>query len=450
MGTGYVGLTSGVCLASVGHEVECIDILPNKVAAINEGNVPFFEPGLEQILRKELESGRFRASIELVPAIAGSQVSFIAVGTPEDGGRPDLADLEAAGIAIGKALSGANGRHTVCVKSTVPPGTTAGTVKSLLEQASGTPAGEFGLAANPEFLREGFAIEDFMDPDRIVIGAWDEPSADDIEAVYEVFDCPKVRMTLTNAEMTKYTSNAFFASLISFSNEIAAVCEGLPDADVEAVLSAVALDRRLTPVIDGTRMEPGMLSYLAAGSGFGGSCLPKDLNAFRVIAREIGIDPRILDAVARVNEERPRKLVEMARHALGGLKGRTLTVLGVAFKPGTDDVRSSPAIELIDALVAEGAEVRILDPLVEKVKTAAGWMSSAPHSHEALQDADGAILITAWPEFGSWPWAKLVRIMRTPIVIDGRNALRDVEWPEGVRYIPIGRQSETEGAQHVP
>lgn len=448
VGTGYVGLTTGVCLAFVGHQVACVDIVPERVAAINRGEAPFFEPGLAEMLSTTLANERLRATSNLEEAVVGSDVTFITVGTPESDRGIDLSYVVAAAQRVGLALRQAPSYHIVCLKSTVVPGTTA-IVRSLLEEGSGRRVGEFGLCMNPEFLREGAAIHDFMNPDRIVIGQWDEKSGKALAEVYQFFDCPKIFTTPANAEMIKYASNALLATLISFSNEIAALCEVTPSVDVKAVLRGVHLDRRLSPVVNGQRISPGILAFLWAGCGFGGSCLPKDVNALRAYARERSTVPRLLDAVVAVNTERPAYLERLAEQALGSLRGATVAVLGLAFKPGTDDLRESPAVAVIKLLRSKGADVKAYDPIVTSTPAGSrldGLAKVCTTPEEALRDADAAMVVTACPEFAALDWPILCGQMRRPVIIDGRNALETVLWPKGVQYFSIGRMpDETTG-----
>ncbi len=447
IGTGYVGLTTGACLASLGHEVICVDVSQARVDAINRAEAPFFEPGLPELLDEGLRTGRLRAVSEAERAVAWADVVFITVGTPDTDAGIDLRFVEAAARDIGRALREVPGYRVVVVKSTVIPGTTSRIVRQGLEAASGKRAGEFGLCMNPEFLREGAAVADFMHPDRIVIGQWDQRSGDTLAQLYAGFDCPVLRTTLANAEMVKYASNALLATLVSFSNEIAALCEATPDADVEVVLRGVHLDRRLAPVVDGRRVRPGIVDFLWAGAGFGGSCLPKDVNALRAFARGRGVAPHILDAVVSVNTTRPARLCAIAERALGSLQGATVVLLGLAFKPGTDDLRDSPALAAARCLIDAGATIRAFDPLVRTIPSAAGLNGAVAVCGtlaEALEDADVALLVTAWPEFAEADWMSLCSLMRGRVIVDGRNSLAHVAWPEGVRYLAIGSSMEEE------
>lgn len=436
VGTGYVGLTTGVCLAHLGHEVTCVDIDPERVAAIKRQQVPFYEPGLGEMLSTNLSNGRLKITGHIK---SDPEVVFITVGTPELDGRIDLSRVEMAARQIGQRLR-RDSYQVVAVKSTVVPGTTDTLVRKVLEQSSCLKAGEFGLCMNPEFLREGFAVSDFLDPDRIVIGQWDDRSGRVLAELYRTLECPKILTTLRNAEMIKYAANSLLATLISFSNEISALCEATPGTDVDVVMQGVHLDRRLSPVIDGKKVSPGVLSFLMPGCGFGGSCLPKDVNALRAFARDKGVDPALLDAVVAVNAGRPGQIVSMAESLLGTLDQAEVAVLGVAFKPGTDDTRDSPALPIIQLLAGKGARVRVYDPMVKTLPPALFEMVKiCPSVDNALADADAAIVVTAWPEFLELDWADACARMRRPVIIDSRNALRRVCFPSSARYVCIGQ-----------
>ena len=440
VGTGYVGLVTGACLASRGHAVRCVDVSRERVNLIRSGKAPFYEPGLESLLAKEQASGRLSVTTDLAAAMTGSEVSLIAVGTPARGEEPDLSYLEAAAGQIGARLRSAAPYHVVAVKSTVVPGTTRNVVRNLVETASGLDPSHFGLAMNPEFLREGSAVEDFMNPDRIVIGEADSRTGAVMENLYRSFDCEKLHVSLEEAELTKYASNSLLSALISFSNELAALCEATPGADVETVMRGLHLDHRLSPLNGSSRIRPEILTYLRAGIGFGGSCLPKDVNALRSYARRTGVKTPLLDAVMITNEHRPEQVVGLAEAALGGLGGKTIALLGLAFKAGTDDLRSSPALAVLQLIRGRGAHVRAWDPCVGNeaavgIGLEGGWAGSL---EAALEGADAALLTTADPLFREADWRRLIQRMRAPVLIDGRNVLRNVSLPEAVRYYPIG------------
>ena len=440
IGTGHVGLVTGVCLAGMGHSVACVDISREVVERLKHGEASFYEPGLTERIQESLRNGRFWATVDLKEAMAESQLSIIAVNTPSKRGDIDTRFLMAAVKQVGQALRSTKGYHVVVIKSTVPPGTTGKLVRRELEQASGLEVGNFGLCMNPEFLREGSAVSDFVEPDRIVIGEWDGRSGQVLDKLYSDFDCPRFHTSLENAELIKYASNALLATLISFSNEIASLCEEIPGCDVERVADGLHLDRRLSPVVNGLRISPGILSYLRAGAGFGGSCLPKDVNALRAFARKEGVRTPLLDAVMKVNQNRSRQIVRLLEQVVGSLAGRIVTVLGLTFKPGTDDLRESPAIRIVQHLIRKRARVRAYDPLgVESAKTLVGKNVSIYDTPEsALTGADAALIATAWPEFSQWNWHFLTSKMRRPIIFDGRNALGQIQLPANILYQSIG------------
>jgi UDPglucose 6-dehydrogenase len=450
IGTGYVGLVSGACIAATGHDVICVDALQERVDAVNRCAPLFHEPGLPELLKRVVTSGKLLATRDLSDAVKRSDISMIAVGTPCQDGDIDLSYIRAAAESIAKAIRESSGYHVVVVKSTVVPGTTDTVVGGVLEQVLGKRSGEFGLCMNPEFLREGTAVADFMEPDRIVIGQSDERAGQMLAKVYETFECPKIFTTLRNAEMTKYASNALLATLISFSNELAAICEGTPGTDVEQVMDGLHLDRRLNCVVDGKRYSPGILTYLRAGCGFGGSCLPKDVTALQVFGRKQGHTPHLLEAVLAVNRKRPAALISMAESALGDLREKTIAVLGLAFKPGTDDLRDSPALALIDLLHGKNAVVRGYDPFISSLPQNGKQVEVCKSATEALRQADAAIIASGLPELGSLDWLALAGQMRQPVVIDGRCALRSLELPPPIRYLRIGQSFDQSfnGARH--
>ncbi|MBV9611185.1 MAG: UDP-glucose/GDP-mannose dehydrogenase family protein, partial [Acidobacteriaceae bacterium] len=438
---GYVGLVTGACVAGTGHDVICVDVLPERVDAVNQCRPAFHEPGLPELLRRVVGAGKLRATGDVVGSVKTSDITILAVGTPSREGNIDLSFIKAAAESIGQGVRESGGYHVVVVKSTVVPGTTDSVVGPIVEQVSGKKIGEFGLCMNPEFLREGTAVADFEDPDRIIIGQADEHSGQTLAKIYESFDCPKIFTTLRNAEMTKYTSNALLATLVSFSNEIAAICEATPGTDVEQVMDGLHLDRRLNCVVEGKRYSPGILSYLRAGCGFGGSCLPKDVTALHAFGGSKGVKPHLLEAVLAVNRSRPSALISMAESALGDLKDKTVAVLGLAFKPGTDDLRDSPALALIELLHKKKAIVRGYDPFISSLSLNGTAVSVAKSAAEALQGADAAVIASGLPELAGLDWKTLAAGMRRPLVIDGRSTLRRVTLPASVQYRRIGHSN---------
>lgn len=425
IGSGYVGLVSGAGLAEVGHEVVCVDVNSSKIQSINSGVSPIYEKGLDELLLKNVSAGRLRATTDLKEAIVGADVSIIAVGTPFDGKEIDLSYIRQAATDIGKALQHAAAYHVVCVKSTVVPGTTQSVVGPLLEEVSVRKLGvDLGLCMNPEFLAEGSAVKDFMEPDRIVIGASDARAAALMQSMYKPFGVTDlVLTTLTTAEMCKYAANSFLATVISFSNEIANLCAAVGEVDAIDVMKAVHMDRRLSPLLPQGRITPGLMSFLLPGTGFGGSCFPKDVKALVSFGSKIGQPLPILEAVVETNQRQPDVTVGLVRSELGTLRDKRIAVLGLAFKPGTDDVRESPAIGVIAALLREGASVVAHDPIAIESMKRAHPNSAVLYCEtldDTLDDVDAIVLVTSWPEYERIH--DLVKSRSVP-VIDGRRFL---------------------------
>lgn len=428
IGTGYVGLVTGACLAEKGHRVICVDTEAAKVDAITHGKAPFHEPGLDALLQRHVGRLLF-ATTDLRAAVLDSELTLLATGTPFDGRTIDLAYVRQATRQVGEALRDKAGYHVVAVKSTVVPGTTDTVVRPILEEASGKLAGrDFGVGMNPEFLSEGSAIDDFMLPDRIVIGGIDERTQDVQYELYAAFaGTPVVRTSNATAEFIKYSSNALLATLISFSNEIANMCATVPGVDAAEVMRGVHLMRELQPRgTDGARVQAGISSFLFPGCGFGGSCLPKDVKALAAWGAQRGQEACLLDAVLRINQGQPERMVELIERALGSLSGKRAAVLGLAFKPGTDDVRESPAFPIIAALTGRGATVGAFDPVAAETAAAvlAGrpGVSICPSLDAALEGADVAVLVTRWEDFRPLP-TLLARMSPRPLLLDCRRML---------------------------
>jgi UDPglucose 6-dehydrogenase/GDP-mannose 6-dehydrogenase len=438
IGTGYVGLVSGVCLAEKGHRVICVDVDQDKINQINQGTSPIYEKGLEDLLKKNI-GDNLTATTDLYTAVIDTDVSLIAVGTPFDGTEIDLSFVETSSRQIGKVLKDKNTYHVVVVKSTVVPGSTNEIVLPVLEEAAAKSAGiDFGVGVNPEFLREGEAIQDFMFPDRIVLGGMDQRTIDVLEELYRVFDsADKIRTNNKTAEMIKYASNTLLTTMISFSNEIANLCSAIGDIDVVDVMKGVHLDKRLSPIMpDGKRMFPGFTTFLEAGCGFGGSCFPKDVKALIAHGKRHDQPMQLLEAVIRINEDQPNKVLSILESYFPRLQGIRVAILGLAFKPGTDDMRESPAIPLIKELSARKALVKAYDPVANN--NAQKLFNNrniffCDNLVETVQNVDAILLITRWEEFKTIP--NLLRDLDPqPIVIDGRRMLdkRSVARYEGI------------------
>jgi UDPglucose 6-dehydrogenase len=437
VGLGYVGVVTAACLAEKGHRVIGVDVDKAKVERLNAGIPPVHETGLAELLSKHL--GRsFVATTDLGSAVRQSEVTLIAVGTPTRDGRIDLTYVAAAAREIGGFLGETHDYHVVAVKSTVVPGTTDSVVLQALESASKKRAGvDFGVGVNPEFLTEGRAVEDFMNPDRIVVGGVDERSTKALEQLYSGF--PGVPIIVTNnktAELIKYTSNALLATMISFSNEIADLASSVGGVDASDVMRGVHESRYFTSVVDGRRIAADINSFLAAGCGFGGSCLPKDVKALAAHGAELGREMRMLRAVLDVNAARPTEVMALLDRHFESLQRARITVLGLAFKPNTDDVRESPAIPVVDLLLAAGAEVTIHDPVASRAALDLwpGRVTPSDDLQGAIAGADAIVLITRWDEY-----LGLAEILdsagEAPLVVDGRRMLEPADFQ---RYEGIG------------
>jgi UDPglucose 6-dehydrogenase len=439
IGTGYVGLVSGACFAEIGHDCTCVDVDAAKVAKINHGEAPIFENGLDALLAKHIGT-RLRASTDLRSAVHDSEITFIAVGTPFDGKRIDLSYVQEVARQIGEALRDKSAYHVVVVKSTVVPGTTDDVVLPMLQQASGKKAGkDFGVGMNPEFLTEGVAVDDFINPDRIVLGGNDQRAIDVQRRVYAAFaNTPLLATNNKTAEMIKYTSNSALALMISFSNEIGNLCSALGGVDVADVMQGVHMARYFTmPDAEGRPVKAPITSFLWAGCGYGGSCLPKDTKALSAHGAAHGAAMPLLDAVISTNLAQPGRMVALLERHFKSLKGVRVALLGLAFKEDTDDMRESPAIPIARMLVEKGALVVGYDPIARETARAAlpAEVKFAPSLSAALADVDALMLVTRWSEFQSVP--DLIRQQaRPPVVIDGRRMLA----PASVnRYEGIGR-----------
>ena len=436
-GTGYVGLVSGVCLAEKGHQVTCIDIDQAKVDKINQGIPPIYEDGLEDLLKKNIQK-TLTATTDLKQAVLDTDLSLIAVGTPFDGDEIDLRYIKAVAQQIGEVLKDKPTYHMVVVKSTVVPGTTDEVVLPILEAASGKKAGvDFGVGMNPEFLKEGEAIKDFMDPDRIVYGGIDAKSIQALEELYSVFpNVDKLGTNCRTAEMIKYTANSLLATMISFSNEIGNLCAAVGNVDVTEVMKGVHLDKRLTPILeDGRRIIPSFTTYLEAGCGFGGSCFPKDVKALISYGAKLGNPLELLDSVIDINKNQPQRMIDLLKKHIPDLQGVTVAVLGLAFKPGTDDIRESPSLPVITALLDAGAIVQAYDPIAthEAQKVFGDRIVFCESLSQVIAGVRAVLLMTRWPVFKEIP-ALLSNLADPPLLVDGRRMLDKASVPnyEGI------------------
>jgi UDPglucose 6-dehydrogenase len=411
IGSGYVGSVTAACFAEVGHEVVCVDIDKKKMDQINAGISPIYEEGLEELLQKYAGKS-LTATTDYEYAITNTDISFICVGTPSaEDGSIDLSIVRAATASIGAVLAKKEGYHVVVVKSTVVPETTEKFVLPILEEISGKIAGkDFGVAMNPEFLREGKAVYDFMHPDKIVVGAIDKKSGDLVSELYRTFKCEVTRTSLSTAEMIKYANNSLLATKISFANEIGNICKRL-NVDTYEVMEAVGKDSRISP------------RFLNSGAGFGGSCFPKDVKALIGKAKEIGYSPDLLESVIAVNEKQPILMTEILQKKIGSLAGKKIAVLGLAFKNDTDDIRESRAIPVIAELLRLGAEISAYDPMAtENMKRIFPTIEYSEKAKDALKSADACLVMTEWDEFKQLD--SEFEGMKEKIVIDGRRIIK--------------------------
>ncbi len=439
IGTGYVGLVTGTCLAESGNDVVCMDIDARKIEALNSGQVPIYEPGLEELIKRNTAHGRILFTTDMASAVKTSDLIFIAVGTPPgEDGSADLKHVLGAAREIGAHM---NGHKIIINKSTVPVGT-GDKVKSAV--ASRTKH-KFDVVSNPEFLKEGAAIEDFMKPDRVVVGADSPKAAEAMQELYAPFvrtGKPVLIMDIRSAEMTKYASNALLATKISFINEMANICGSL-GADIDHVRKGMGYDKRIG------------FEFLFPGVGYGGSCFPKDVKALVQIAKEQGIDAKVLKSVEAVNERQKTVLFEAiinhfratgSKRGAGGRKplaGRTIAVWGLSFKPRTDDMREAPSVVIINHLVRAGAKIKAHDPVAmnEAYKIFKNKIELLDDGYEALRGADALALVTEWNEFRTPDFQRMKKLMKTPVIFDGRNIYSQEELREiGFTYYGIGRR----------
>jgi len=427
IGTGYVGLVTGACFAEFGVDVTCVDIDAGKIESLIKGIMPIYEPGLEQIVSKNAQAGRLRFTTNVAEAIEQALVIFLAVGTPpKPDGSPDLSFVEAAACSVADYM---NDYKVVVTKSTVPIGT-GEHIRKLINERKKSRS-NFGVVSNPEFLREGAAISDFMRPDRVVIGSRDEEAVAIMKDLYRplyLIEAPFVITSLEAAELTKYAANAFLATKVSFINEIANLCERI-GCDVHDVARGIGMDKRI-----GSK-------FLHPGPGFGGSCFPKDTRALASVARHYDCSSRIVDAVIDVNEHQGEQMLLKLRKLVGTLKGKTIAVLGLAFKPETDDMREAPAIGIIKQLIEDGAKVHAYDPVAksEAMKILPDIVY-ADDEYAAVSGADALVFVTEWNQFRALDMVRIRDLMKSPKIADLRNIYEPEDMREmGFEYVGVGR-----------
>jgi UDPglucose 6-dehydrogenase len=431
-GGGYVGLTTGACFADLGNEVVCVDIDEAKIAGLRRGKLPIFEPGLQEVVERNIKVERLSFTTSYTGGLKDAEFAFIAVDTPS--GSEGEADLQYIRTAAEMIASSMTNSLIIVNKSTVPIGT-GDWVAEIVE--AHLPAGlDFSVVSNPEFLREGSAINDFLHPDRIVLGSTDRQAAEKVAQLYLSLRAPIIVTDLRTAEMIKYASNAYLANRISFVNEIASICEQL-GADIKEVAIGMGYDKRIGH------------SYLDAGVGWGGSCFPKDVKALAHMAAIHGCHPQLLRAVIEINRDQRRRVVQALREILGTLHGKTVGVLGLAFKPNTDDMREAPAVEIIHLLQNEGTSVKAFDPVaMERARDIIPEVTYCEDAYEAADGSDALIVVTDWNEFKHLDMARIKASMLQPVLVDGRNIYEPAKMQElGFRYRGIGRGYER--SEHV-
>jgi len=434
LGMGYVGLTSGMALAKHGLKSICTTTTPSKAENLNRGIPPFYEPQLEELVKEEVDRGMLSGSIDNVAAVRESDVTFICVGTPSrKDGSADLSAVASVAKDIGVALKEIDKYHLVVAKSTIPPRTTDGLILPIIEEYSGKAVGvDFGLCMNPEFLRQGSAVHDSLNPDRIVIGQYDKKSGDALERLYSDHDCVKIRCDIKAAELIKYAANSLLATKISFANEFSRICERF-NVDVYEVMKGVGLDFRINP------------RFLDAGVGFGGSCFPKDVNAIVALAKENDVETPLLDSVLYTNDIQPVHFVDLVESAVGGLEGKVVAFLGLSFKPNTGDVRETRALPIIEKLHEKGARIRAYDPkAIENFKRITDLpIDYFDEVEEVLSEADFVVVQSDWGEVRDISAEEFKKLLKQPIVFDGRRTYDPKDMiSKGVRYYGVGWKND--------
>lgn len=424
IGTGYVGLVSGTCLAEIGHEVICVDNDKKKIDILKKGGIPIYEPGLEELIAKNVKAGRLSFTTSIKEGVEKSLFLFIAVGTPpKDDGEPDLSSVEKVAEEIGSAM---NEYKIIIEKSTVPV-QTGKWVRTVIERFS-KRVKDFDVASNPEFLREGSAIDDFSHPDRVVLGVESEKAKEKLLELYKPIDAPKIVTDIASAELIKHASNSYLSARISFINAISIICEK-SGADILQVAEGMGLDKRIGR------------NFLNAGVGFGGFCFPKDIKAFVSIAAKLGYDFRFLKEVDNINHEQMLRTVKKLEGMLWNLRDKKVGILGLAFKPNTDDMRFAPSIIIIKELQKHGATVKAYDPVaMDRAKEIMPDIEYCTDAYKVAEDVDAIILVTEWKEFKNLDFKKLKELMRQPVFLDGRNVYDSDKIKElGFIYAGIGR-----------
>lgn len=427
IGTGYVGLVTGACFAEFGVNVTCVDVDESKIEKLNNGVIPIYEPGLDQIVDKNVKADRLHFTTDIKSAVEQALVVFLAVGTPpQEDGSPNMSFYRQAAKDVAEAM---NGYKVLVTKSTVPIGT-GKWLREFVSENMKTPS-DFGVASNPEFLREGAAIDDFMRPDRVVIGSNEERAIDVMKELYRplyLIETPIVITSLEAAELIKYAANAFLATKITFINEVANLCDAI-GCDVHDVARGMGMDNRIGR------------KFLHPGPGYGGSCFPKDTRALTTVADQFGVETRIVDAVIEANERQRDAMIPKIEKLVGSLEGKKIGVLGLSFKPETDDMRESPAIEIVHTMIKRGATVRAFDPVaMGEAKHYLNGIEYASDEYDAIDGADALVIVTEWNQFRALDMAKVKQLLKAPKIADLRNIYEPVDMRElGFEYVGVGR-----------
>ncbi|HEX6126737.1 MAG TPA: UDP-glucose/GDP-mannose dehydrogenase family protein [Pyrinomonadaceae bacterium] len=427
IGTGYVGLVTGACFAEFGVDVTCVDVDTTKIEKLNRGVIPIYEPGLDQIVEKNVKAGRLHFTTDIRSAVTGAKVVFLAVGTPpKEDGSPDMSFYKQAAKDVAEAM---NDYKVLVTKSTVPIGTGKWLREFVTENLKTKT--DFGVASNPEFLREGAAIDDFMRPDRVVIGSNEDQAVEVMKELYRplyLIETPIVITSLEAAELIKYAANAFLATKITFINEIANLCDAI-GCDVHDVARGMGMDNRIGR------------KFLHPGPGYGGSCFPKDTRALTTVADQFGVETRIVDAVIEANERQRDAMIPKIESLVGGLDGKKIGVLGLSFKPETDDMRESPAIDIVHTMIERGATVRAYDPVaMNEAKHFLNGIEYASDEYDAIDGADALVIITEWNQFRALDMEKVKQLLKAPKIADLRNIYEPADMRElGFDYVGVGR-----------
>ena len=441
IGAGYVGLTTAICLASMKHEISIFDIDNEKIKCISEKKMPFYETGLEELLEVNVSKKKLQTADDLNTLVQNTEGCFICVGTPTKNNSIDLSQIKSAVESLVSSIKNNEKKnYAIIIRSTIIPNTTREFILPIISE--NLKEQQFQLFVVPEFLREGKALDDFMNPDKIVIGSVENKKTTFVDDVFKNFKgkCNFIHTNFESAELIKYTNNSFFSMLISFSNEIANISEKIPNVDPFQVLHALISDKRITSKRNDQKITPDMVEYLIPGCGFGGSCFPKDVKAILNYANEKNISTPLLKAVLDINDERPKKMISLCESILGSLENKKISLLGLTFKPETDDIRSSPALIAIDLLKNKNAKISIFDPLIKKNNSHLKLPNNSQLCEsltESIQDSEAALIFTKWDEFKKLDGDLLTKHMKRPVIIDGRGYLDKTKF-QNAEFYKIG------------